>query len=511
MLTVLLALLIPCFLKAQYIYKIKADSVRIYNDSCTAELILENRTKDTLGFLYNKGNGRTEFRRALIPLGNMKYLSGRDTINVSNGGTWGNIVGALSDQIDLRKALNKGYVSAQFLPDSSGFKLIRPDSTFDTFKINKQQAGNYLTIETDPIVRAINGIVKSNGTTISAAVAADFPILNQNTTGNAATVTTNANLIGDVTSVGNTTTLATVNSNVGTFNNVTINGKGLVTAGSNVAYLTSAEPVITAGTTLQYWRGDKTFQTLNTTVVPEGASLYYTDTRARASHSLTTTGTSGAATYDNVTGIFNIPNYAGGGSSGWGLAGNTYASGNFIGTTSNNSFRIKTNNTERMVVDSNGRVGIGMQPNSAAYQLDVTGSLRTTSNIVAGLDMQIGASRYFYGNQATFQTANNLGNNNTSFWTMTNFLPSANSGLNFSRLLTLNKLINRGTQDGVETVLRVDYTLTGTAANIFAIDVIKGKIAFRQTPVYADNATALAALGVDVIYRDSSGNLKITF
>lgn len=35
-------------------------------------------------------------------------------------------------------------------------------------------------------------------------------------------------------------TLATVNSNIGTFNNITINGKGLATAGSNVSYLTSA-------------------------------------------------------------------------------------------------------------------------------------------------------------------------------------------------------------------------------------------------------------------------------
>jgi hypothetical protein len=34
-------------------------------------------------------------------------------------------------------------------------------------------------------------------------------------------------------------TLATVNSNVGTWNNVTVNGKGLVTAGSNTAYLTA--------------------------------------------------------------------------------------------------------------------------------------------------------------------------------------------------------------------------------------------------------------------------------
>lgn len=52
-------------------------------------------------------------------------------------------------------------------------------------------------------------------------------------TGNAGTVTTNANLTGDVTSSGNATTLATVNGNVGTFTSVTVNAKGLVTAATS--------------------------------------------------------------------------------------------------------------------------------------------------------------------------------------------------------------------------------------------------------------------------------------
>ena len=53
------------------------------------------------------------------------------------------------------------------------------------------------------------GIVKSiTGTgALVTAVAADFPTLNQSTTGNAATVTTNANLTGPVTSIGNTTSI----------------------------------------------------------------------------------------------------------------------------------------------------------------------------------------------------------------------------------------------------------------------------------------------------------------
>jgi hypothetical protein len=47
--------------------------------------------------------------------------------------------------------------------------------------------------------------------------------------------------------------------------------------------------------------------------IPEGlTNLYYTNTRARQAISLTTTGTSGPATYDNTTGVLNIPEYQGG-------------------------------------------------------------------------------------------------------------------------------------------------------------------------------------------------------
>lgn len=49
---------------------------------------------------------------------------------------------------------------------------------------------------------------------------------------------------------------------------------------------------------------------LTTDNIPEGATnLYFTNLRARQSLSLTTTGTSGAATYNNTTGVLNIPQY----------------------------------------------------------------------------------------------------------------------------------------------------------------------------------------------------------
>jgi parallel beta-helix repeat protein len=48
-------------LHAQFTYKIKADSVKVTNDNCSAELIIENSTRSVNGFLYNTGNGRTKF------------------------------------------------------------------------------------------------------------------------------------------------------------------------------------------------------------------------------------------------------------------------------------------------------------------------------------------------------------------------------------------------------------------------------------------------------------------
>jgi hypothetical protein len=103
--------------------------------------------------------------------------------------------------------------------------------------------------------------------TFRAIVAADIPTLNQNTTGSAATLTTGRTLAitGDlaytspnfdgsanVTAAG---TLATVNTNVGSFTNatLTVNGKGLITAASSgttpVTSVTATSPVASTGGT----------------------------------------------------------------------------------------------------------------------------------------------------------------------------------------------------------------------------------------------------------------------
>lgn len=133
---------------------------------------------------------------------------------------------------------------------------------------------------------------------LRAIAVSDIPTLNQNTTGSAATLLTGRtfSVSGDATGTSGTfngsanatipLTLATVNGNVGTFGNAsnsgtfTVNNKGLITAASNtpiqiaesqvtnlVTDLAGKEPVITAGTTSQYYRGDKSFQTLDKAAV----------------------------------------------------------------------------------------------------------------------------------------------------------------------------------------------------------------------------------------------------
>lgn len=63
-----------------------------------------------------------------------------------------------------------------------------------------------------------------------------------------ATTVTNGNLSGDVTTSGSlVASLATVNANVGTYQGITVNAKGLVTAATNMSYLTTNQTVTLSG------------------------------------------------------------------------------------------------------------------------------------------------------------------------------------------------------------------------------------------------------------------------
>jgi hypothetical protein len=77
--------LVSVTLHAQYVYTIKADSVKLTNSCDSTELILLNHTQGVHGFLYNPGTGRTYFQRGAIQLSSGVYVIGGDTIRTSGG------------------------------------------------------------------------------------------------------------------------------------------------------------------------------------------------------------------------------------------------------------------------------------------------------------------------------------------------------------------------------------------------------------------------------------------
>jgi hypothetical protein len=100
-----------CF--AQNTYEIRADTVRIFNNCDTSELVLENHTQDTLGFLYNKGKGRTEFRKLrLVKVGASQLaIAGQDTLDLSFlGSGTSNAAGPLKDFISNSANISTGGI-----------------------------------------------------------------------------------------------------------------------------------------------------------------------------------------------------------------------------------------------------------------------------------------------------------------------------------------------------------------------------------------------------------------
>jgi hypothetical protein len=189
-----------------------------------------------------------------------------------NNGVWVVAAGAWTRATDSDSdAELRGFIVSVSGGTYAGYKYINTNAstiTIGTTAVTYSEFSN--VAEIDPVFiawrdasRTANTIwAAPNGSsgvaTWRTLVAADIPTLNQNTTGSAATLTTTRNIAisGDLTwnvdfngssAVTAAGTLATVNANVGTFNNVTVNAKGLVTAASNVAYLTTNETITLTG------------------------------------------------------------------------------------------------------------------------------------------------------------------------------------------------------------------------------------------------------------------------
>ena len=118
-----------------------------------------------------------------------------------------------------------------------------------------------------------------------------------------------------------------------------------------------------------------------TTNIAEGTRLYFTDARARESISLTTTGTSGASTYNNTTGVLNIPQYQGVLTNPVTGTGTTNTLPKFTGASTIGNSNITDNGTE---IALNSDTAIGTTSLATATKLTIGGTKTAVSGIGRG-------------------------------------------------------------------------------------------------------------------------------
>lgn len=304
--------------------------------------------------------------------------------------------------------------------------------------------------------------------------------------------------------------------------------------------LAGKENTITAGTTAQYYRGDKTFQTLNTTAVAEGTNLYYTDARARGAISLTTTGTSGAATYSG--GVLNIPQYqaaltnpvTGTGANGrityWNGTNTVTSTSNLFWDNTASSFVIN-NTTARaplMVKAASDEYGIGLEGNSnekvrlAFYRNGTT----STYNWIEAKTTNTDGFIKFITNDLTRLTIDISGTSNfTGLVKATNFEavnggnlyldnPAGTNSVSLYADASLNFVVKNG---ATQTL-----TVSSSGAAIFANSVSTGgsqedQLLITRTAANAWNITSDVAgfyfknktASIIPIYMTNSGNVGI--
>lgn len=200
------------------------------------------------------------------------------------------------------------------------------------------------------------------------------------------------------------------------------------------------EPAIAAGTTSQYWRGDKSWQTLNTTAVAEGTNLYYTDARARAALSFT----AGSGAYNSSTGVITIPTNTNQLTNGAGfitgnqtitLSGDVTGSGaTSISTTLANSGVTAgtyggNNSIPSLVIDSKGRVtSASTVTPSGTWGISISGNAATATN--ANTVGGISASQIVYGSATTRQGTWQISDWNQTTYPDVAFLSSENGTAN---------------------------------------------------------------------------------
>lgn len=201
-----------------------------------------------------------------------------------------------TDTLNSRNYSNNLY-------QSKGTYLQPSDTTSLSNRINaKQASGNYLlgndTVSLSNRINANTSLINGNTTAINARVKySDTAMM----------------LAGYGTAIGLRVRYSDTAAMLAPYQTaINTNTTTIATKLSSSTAASTYEPIVTASNTVKkYYNGYKQFVGLNSDSTTEGSTnLYFTNARARTAISLTTTGTSGAATYSSSTGVINIPIYA---------------------------------------------------------------------------------------------------------------------------------------------------------------------------------------------------------
>lgn len=214
----------------------------------------------------------------LIPIvqgGVTKYAKKSNLVATSGGGTWGSITGTLSDQTDLNTAL--GLKASQSSLNTHTTDVSNPHS------VTKSQVGLGNVDNTSDVNKPVS-------TAQSAAIALKEPAITAGTTaqylkGDKSLGTFITDVLGVVLTG---LSLATGTAIVATDTVLVAFGKLQKQLTDLTTTVSGKEASITAGTTSQYWRGDKSFVD------------FYTDVRAATLTGLSTATNAVITTSDTV-------------------------------------------------------------------------------------------------------------------------------------------------------------------------------------------------------------------